>query len=426
MGVVWAAKNEAIDRDVAIKTIHANAAHHRDAIPRFLNEARICGSIRHPGIVDVLDLGQDENGSPFLVMERLNGETLDALMSREGVSPEHLFRVVRDVARTIALAHARGVVHRDLKPANIFLHRAPTGETVTKVLDFGISKVLDASIKATSTGAIMGSPAYMSPEQAGGRGAIDARADIFALGVILFEGLSGRLPFMAPNSNALMVDLATKDAPSLRQILPGVSQEVAALVDACTKRSTAERLGSAIALADALDRILAGPSPAVAAPPPAPSAASRRSNDGAIGRTAMMHAGTISGTTLAGEAPPAKAPTRLVVLAAVGSLVVAFGGYAWLAGRSQPATNAAAGTGTAVAAVPLPATALEEPKAPTPKAPTPSVDLASPSSATAASASATPSGEPAPVASVKHPGTKPRPKAAASGKRTDSVYGEFR
>src|SRR5262249_50800001 len=143
MGVVWHARNEAIQRDVALKLVLPELAATPEMLQRFFNEARICASIRHPGIVDTLDLGTAEDGSPFIVMELLDGEPLDGLLKRyRSLEPREILPIVRSCARTIALAHAQGIVHRDLKPANVFLHRAPTGGTVVKVLDFGISKVL--------------------------------------------------------------------------------------------------------------------------------------------------------------------------------------------------------------------------------------------------------------------------------------------
>src|SRR5262245_61541308 len=197
MGAVWAAKNEAIARDVAIKVIRPDViARDPTALARFFNEARICGSIRHPGIVDVLDLGRAEDGSPFLVMELLSGRSLENLLIAGRIQPLEILPIVRDVARTIALAHAQGVVHRDLKPANIFLHAMPTGEVVTKVLDFGISKVVVRGARGRSVDdAVVGSPAYMSPEQAEARTEVDGRSDVYALGVILFQAMSGRFPF---------------------------------------------------------------------------------------------------------------------------------------------------------------------------------------------------------------------------------------
>lgn len=262
MGEVWAAKNLLIERDVAIKLMLPALSKSQEAMKRFFGEARTCASIRHPGIVDTFDLGTAEDGAPFMVMELLEGEPLEGRMAG-GLALSEALEVLRDVAQTLSLAHEKGIVHRDLKPANLFLHRGPTGGRVVKILDFGISKVLNeaASAYATRTGSILGSPAYMSPEQAGGK-PIDARTDIYALGVILYECAAGSVPFHdAPNINALLVRIATEDPTPLTAVAPTVPASVAAIVARCMSRRSADRF-SASELAEALER--AARDPAVA------------------------------------------------------------------------------------------------------------------------------------------------------------------
>jgi serine/threonine-protein kinase len=258
MGAVWAATNELIERAVAIKLMQPSLATNAEALHRFFNEARICASIRHPGIVDVLDMGTAEDGSPFIVMELLEGEPLDAWIDRGPMPALAALEVVRDVARTLALAHAKNVVHRDLKPANLFLHRGPSGGVQVKILDFGISKVMhESSAYATRTGAVLGSPAYMSPEQAGGT-PVDFRTDIYALGVILFEALSGCIPFHdTTNTNALLVAIATREPPRLTEIAPNAPAAVVAITDRALRRLPHERFESANALATACDAAIA-------------------------------------------------------------------------------------------------------------------------------------------------------------------------
>jgi tRNA A-37 threonylcarbamoyl transferase component Bud32 len=259
MGAVWAAKNEAISRDVAIKVMRPDViARDPTALARFFDEAKICGSIRHPGIVDVLDLGRAEDGSPFLVMELLSGRALDALLARGRMVPLEILPIIRDVSRTIALAHAQRIVHRDLKPANLFLHTTPTGDVVVKVLDFGISKVLvRGRTQAGQRDDVVGSPAYMSPEQADGRIEIDARSDVYSLGVILFQSMSGRFPFDISNYEQLMLDLATRDPPSLSAFVSDLPKPVAELVDAALRRLPQDRISSATDLADRIDKVIA-------------------------------------------------------------------------------------------------------------------------------------------------------------------------
>jgi len=260
MGVVWAAVNDAFGREVAIKVMRAGvAAEDPTAIERFFTEARICGSIRDPGIVDVLDVGYAENGAPFLVMELLSGDSLDTVLQRAGtLRPLDVLPAIRDVARTLALAHDKGVIHRDIKPGNVFLHRLPSGQVVAKLLDFGVSKVTSASAPATvtRTGMVCGSPAYMSPEQAGGRLELDGRSDVYGLGVILYEALAGRLPFLDTNYNALMIEIAVHDPPPLGSVAQGLPKAVLELVKAAMARDRDARLPSAAALAERISATL--------------------------------------------------------------------------------------------------------------------------------------------------------------------------
>lgn len=259
MGAVWGATNELIARPVAIKVLLPEVASHPESMQRFFNEARICGSIRHPGIVDVLDLGRAENGAPFIVMEMLNGHPLSALIERrKRLLPSDVLPVVRDVARTLALTHQKGVIHRDLKPENIFMHRLETGQTIAKVLDFGISKVAapEGAMKLTRTGTVFGSPAYMSPEQAAGEGNIDHRTDIYSLGVVLYEALSGQLPFTDQNYNTVIVNIVVKTPPDITSLVPGIPGELASIVQKAMAKDRSARFQTMDELANRLDKLL--------------------------------------------------------------------------------------------------------------------------------------------------------------------------
>jgi serine/threonine protein kinase len=258
-GSVWAARNELIDRDVALKIMRPDVAEDAVALQRFFNEAKASGRVRSPSIVEILDLGQAEDGSPFLVFELLEGEGLDEKLRREGtVAPEMLMEMLVGVARALELAHAQGIIHRDLKPANIFVTRGQNGQPIAKILDFGISKIFDTghNFTLTRTGTVVGSPAYMSPEQAAGREDIDGRADIWSLGVVMYEALTGTLPHQAANYNQLMVRILTQDSDAVSTRKPDLPQSVSAIVDACLKRERDARTSNSGTLASQMEGTL--------------------------------------------------------------------------------------------------------------------------------------------------------------------------
>lgn len=244
-GAVWAARNELIERDVALKIMDPEVVGDPVMMQRFFNEARSIGRVNHPSIVEILDLGQAEDNSPFLVLELLEGEPLSVRILRDvTVNPELLIDVCAGVAKALDLAHQQGIIHRDMKPANIFLHRLTTGAIHGKILDFGISKVLNTgpmNFSLTKTGTVVGSPAYMSPEQASGRDDIDGRADVWSLGVLMFEALTGTLPHEAPNYNALMVKILSQDPDPVAKRNPALPRIVCEVVDSCLQRNRDRR-----------------------------------------------------------------------------------------------------------------------------------------------------------------------------------------
>ncbi len=255
-GAVWHARNELIDRDVALKIMRPDVAEDAVALQRFFNEAKASGRVRSPSIVEILDLGQAEDGSPFLVFELLEGEGLDEKLRREGtIAPEPLLEMFVGVAKALEIAHANGIIHRDLKPANIFIGKNAQGQPVAKILDFGISKVFDTghNFTLTRTGTVVGSPAYMSPEQAGGREDIDGRADIWSLGIVMYEALTGTLPHQAANYNALMVRILTQDSDPVMTRKTDLPPSVCAIVDACLKRERDERTSNSGLLSKQMD-----------------------------------------------------------------------------------------------------------------------------------------------------------------------------
>ncbi len=266
---MWAARNELTDHDFAIKFLLPALAQNPEALQRFFHEAKACGQIKHPAVVDVYDMGQAEDGSPYIVMELLEGEGLDQRLARGGVfRPAEAALCVAFVARGLEEAHVRGLVHRDIKPGNVFFALDERGGVLPKLLDFGISKATSTAsdhLMRTMTGAVLGSPAYMSPEQARGDLDIDSRADVWSLGVILYELLSGRVPFDAGNYNALMVAIITTPHKPLREVAPSVPEALSKLVDHTLTKDRDARVGTARELAERLETIAARESDAAGA-----------------------------------------------------------------------------------------------------------------------------------------------------------------
>jgi serine/threonine protein kinase len=203
-----------------------------------------------------------DDAAPYLVMERLHGKPLGARIA-EGPLPEpEAVRLVLAAARGVAAAHQEGVIHRDLKPDNIFLTDSASGDYVPKVLDFGISRIIAPSEKLdslTRSGTILGTPAYMPYEQLRGGGEVDARADVYALGVILYEALSGRRPFEANNLHDLVLRMANEEPTPLAKVQPNTSRHVRAVVRRCLLRAPELRYRDASELVAALERVLAAP-----------------------------------------------------------------------------------------------------------------------------------------------------------------------
>ncbi|MEO6599277.1 MAG: serine/threonine-protein kinase, partial [Polyangiaceae bacterium] len=209
MGSVWVAKNLALDLHVALKLIRAELARSVPGLgERLLQEARAAASIEHPAVIQVFDFGLTELGDPFIAMELLHGESLAGTVKRRGkVNPVRAVQTLLPIVDALFAAHERGIVHRDLKPDNIFLARGAGDRLEPKVLDFGIAKFdqkAESAPNLTSVGTVLGSPAYMSPEQARGETDVDCRTDVWALCVVLYEVITGRLPFSGENYNALL------------------------------------------------------------------------------------------------------------------------------------------------------------------------------------------------------------------------------
>jgi serine/threonine-protein kinase len=259
MGVVVAAHHMQLDEKVAIKFLHPRAVRDQEAMARFLREARAAVKIKSEHVARVLDVGSLSSGEPFMVMEYLEGTDLAKQIRRTGALPvSQAVDFVLQTCDAIANAHAIGIVHRDLKPANLFCIRASDRSLSIKVLDFGISKLTqEAAMRTpdgvlTSTQAVMGSPHYMSPEQMQSSKAVDARADIWSLGAILFELLTGRVPFDAATVPELVIKIVTQPAPSVRSLSPDVPEGLAAIVSRCLEKDRERRYANVGLFARAL------------------------------------------------------------------------------------------------------------------------------------------------------------------------------
>lgn len=224
MGAVYEAEHLHIGRTVALKTLHAELAKNEEIVARFQMEARAASAIGHEHIVDMIDMGRTPDGALFIVMEFLRGENLaERLQSLGGRMPVgRAAHVIKQVLEALVAAHAHRIVHRDLKPENVFLIHRGTDPDFVKVLDFGISKML-ADPKLTQTGLVLGTPYYMAPEQARGEPA-DHRADVYACGAMLYRLVTGRVPFDAPNFNALLFEIAGGRYTPPRAIVPEIPQ----------------------------------------------------------------------------------------------------------------------------------------------------------------------------------------------------------
>jgi serine/threonine-protein kinase len=215
MGMLWRAHNEALDAPVALKLIRKDTPWPWSA-ERLLREARVMASLRHAAIVRVFDYGTSTRHDPFIVMELLRGETLRELLDRVGaLSAADAIRLLLPILEGLECAHARGIVHRDLKPENIFISLDDRSRIEPKLLDFGIAQQEGVASRSTTGGVLLGSPAYMSPEQAQGSDQLDARVDVWAAGVVLYEMIAGHEPWEAANCPALLRAIVQDDAPSI-------------------------------------------------------------------------------------------------------------------------------------------------------------------------------------------------------------------
>ncbi|MDC0744588.1 serine/threonine-protein kinase [Polyangium mundeleinium] len=257
MGAVWVARHVELDVRVALKVMapeHADTFFARD---RFQREARACAQIQHPHVVAVHDYGVADD-VPFLVMELLQGEDLQSCLTREGrLSLPAAIAVTLPVCKGLRRAHELGIIHRDIKPSNVFLARQGE-DVVVKILDFGVARIThDLSGQTTHTGVLLGSPSYMSPEQARGR-RVDARSDLWSLAVVLYECLTGRTPFGSQALGELLLELCTEPIPPPTTLMPDLPAVVDPFFARALARNPDERFQNAEAFAEALTLLRSG------------------------------------------------------------------------------------------------------------------------------------------------------------------------
>jgi tRNA A-37 threonylcarbamoyl transferase component Bud32 len=321
MGVVYAARDRKLHRKVALKVMSAALFADEERRRRFLREARSAASVAHPNIVTVFDVGED-GGAPFIAMEYVEGQSLRTILSERGGHVEigEALRIGREIARGLGKAHAAGVVHRDIKPENVMVD----ADGAVKVLDFGIAKVLSAdgaeasghgtTSLATLEGHIVGTPSYMSPEQAEGR-PIDARTDIFSLGIVLYEMISGVRPFSGATHAQVLISISRDPARPLREAAPSAPPDVERLIHRCLEKRREDRFQTCAELVAAMDA-LAAPEP-----PPGRAAGPSRSAEATA-------AEPVERTRPARPAQETRAPRRRLAIIAGALAVLALGAVA--------------------------------------------------------------------------------------------------
>ena len=420
MGVVYAAQHTLLGRPAAVKVLLPRLSDDQGIVTRFFNEARAATAIQHPGIVEVYDFGWTSEGAAFIVMEHLRGETLRDRRKR-GPMPWHLaLTVTRQIAGALAAAHAKGIVHRDLKPDNIFLvpdPEVPGGERI-KLLDFGIAKLADlpTGTSMTRTGAVMGTPTYMAPEQCRGV-AVDSRADLYSLGCILFELLSNRPPFVGEGEGEVLAAHIHVPPPAIGSLVHGLPKEIEVLVQRLLVKAPIDRVQTAnevIRLIDAASSTLGGRRAINSSPlrplqrPRSPATHAASSADGTIGADTTLSSAVSSSHRVPSSPPKHR---RLVLVATAGSAIVLAAVIARSVGggggepASAPASIPYAPAGSATVA------AQKVPPPPPPPAPSPPALPAAP----------TPAPVPAPTTITATAPTAPSPTTSTASSLSTSA-----
>jgi eukaryotic-like serine/threonine-protein kinase len=371
MGAVYRGRHVLMDKTVAIKVLRPSLAGDDEVVARFSREAKAASRISHPHAVNVTDFGESENGVVFLVMEYLDGRTLKETIKSEGpIAPERVVEIVRQVTGALDAAHQQGVVHRDLKSDNIMLSLTNGGDWA-KVLDFGIAKIMapegGRDIDITSPNLVVGTPQYMSPEQCSQATSIDARSDVYSLGVIVYEMLSGQLPFMGESATAIMIKQVQDQPPSILSARPELPKAIEAVVNKALAKQPVDRFQTAgefsTALAGAVQGDAAAANVQMSAPQTTPNVPVQA--DDVDEETVVRPREHLTGVGSRQEIPIAAArenertalanlnPWRVMVIGVV-AMAVVFGAVFLLtrgSGQTTSQTNEQ-GTGTGLAADP--------------------------------------------------------------------------
>ena len=363
VGQVFEAINQNTERRVAIKTLHTQWTNDSSVVQRFLREARAATRISHPNVVDVLDLDVDRaTGAPYIVQEFLAGESLEAhLEARPGrrLPVDEALRILVPVMEALVAAHALGIVHRDIKPANHLLPVDRAGAPTVKVIDFGIAKLMESqpdSLRQTATGTLVGTPSYMSPEQAAGVDDLDARTDVWSLGVVLYELLTGALPYEASNYNLLVAKIVYEEPVPLFTRAPSLPRDLVAVVTGALQKNRDARFPTMQALLDATvacDHSSTITQPRLSAPP-----------GPAMPPTPAVHVAqpTLAGWSAEPAATPRRTTTTIAALSVLAAVLVFTAGF--LMFRPAPVVTVLAAPTPRIVAPPPP----PPPPTPTPVA----------------------------------------------------------
>jgi serine/threonine-protein kinase len=373
MGVVYMAEHPVIGRKVAIKVLHVALAKDPDIVARFFNEARAIHMIAHENIVEILDFGQTPDGQPYFIMEYLTGEALSERVARGPMAVDEVVAIAEQMCRALSAAHAKGIVHRDLKPHNVQILSKASGQLVVKILDFGVAKILAApdgsqSVK-TRTGSLMGTPLYMSPEQCKGAGLLDHRTDIYSLGVMIFEMIAGRPPFVAEGMGELFAKHMLEEAPSVTEFAPHTPPNLAAALAKSLQKRLEDRFADMEEFRKALTGEIRVAAPGASATRP-PSA----KTPGPLTSTQMLpeaQSTTLSAATseIDEDLAPPRRRTGLIV-GVVGALAAAAAVVFFVLpkGNGTGTGGPTAGTGTTVKPTTGTGAALNPPPPPPPPA----------------------------------------------------------